>query len=262
MRSDLTSITVLVTRAPHQAGPLCELIEQANGIAVRFPATVIREVQNLSKLESAVANVEQADKIIFVSPNAVEFGLKVLKTHAIHIAPQAEILAVGPGTANRLREQGLVVSGIPLNQFNSDGLLRLPQLVQVNGQKVVVFRGEGGRERLHDRLVALGARVDYVECYQRSLPEQIDAGAMTMWRKGEIDVVTLTSNTAADHLLQILSPSDHDLFKRALIATVSTRIEQYCRQLGCAGQILVSASPVDEALVSRINDWRVAARWK
>ena len=106
MRGNLTCVTVLVTRAPHQAGPLCELIEQANGIAVRFPVTTICEVKNLSQLESAVAHVRQADKVIFVSPNAVEFGLKVLKTHASRVDPPTEILAVGPGTANRLREQG------------------------------------------------------------------------------------------------------------------------------------------------------------
>ena len=259
MGGDLTRVTVLVTRAPHQAGPLCELIEQANGIAVRFPVTTICEVENQAQLESAVAHVPQADKVIFVSPNAVEFGLKVLKTHAIRIDPKTEILAVGPGTANRLREQGLPVSGIPRDRFNSEGLLKLPQLTQVEGQKVVIFRGEGGRERLHDRLIALGAGVDYVECYQRFLPEQIDTRAITMWRNGEIDVVTLTSNTAADHLLQLLSSSDHDLFEKAVIATVSTRIEQYCRQLGCAGQILVSTGPGNEALVSRISDWQAQA---
>ena len=260
MRSDLTGVTVLVTRAPHQAGPLCKLIEQAKGIAVRFPVTNICRVENLSEIEAALANVRLADKIIFVSPNAVEFGLKVLKTHAIHIAAQTKILAVGPGTANRLREQGLTVSGIPLNQFNSEGVLKLPDLAQVKGQKVVIFRGKGGHERLHDRLATLGARVGYVECYQRSLPEQIDARAMAIWRKGEIDVVILTSNTAADHLFQLLIPSDHELFRKALIATVSTRIEQYCRKLGCVGQILVSAGPGDEALVSRINDWRAHER--
>ena len=59
MRSDLTSVAVLVTRAPHQAGPLCELIEQANGIAVRFPVTTICEVENLPQLESAVAQVRR-----------------------------------------------------------------------------------------------------------------------------------------------------------------------------------------------------------
>ena len=112
MRSDLTSVTVLVTRAPHQAGPLCELIEQAKGIAVRFPVTNICKVENLSELESALANVRLADKIIFVSPNAVEFGFKVLKAHAIHIAAQTKILAVGPGTANRLREQGVPLGSI------------------------------------------------------------------------------------------------------------------------------------------------------
>ena len=255
MRGDLTRVTVLVTRAPHQAGPLCELIEQANGIAVRFPVTTICEVENLSQLESAVAHVRQADKVIFVSPNAVEFGLKVLKTHAIRIDPPTEILAVGPGTANRLREQGLPVSGIPLDQFNSEGLLKMPQLVQVKGQKVVIFRGEGGRERLHDRLVALGARVDYVECYQRSLPEQIDTRTMAMWRNGEIDVVTLTSNTAADHLFQLLNSSDHNLFINTVIATVSSRIEHHCRQLGCVGPILLSEEPTDEALVVKIREW-------
>ena len=102
---------------------------------LRSPVTAICEVVKPSELESAVMHVQQADKVIFVSPNAVEFGLKVLKTHAIHIAPPTEILAVGPGTANRLREQGLSVSGIPLDQFNSEGLLKMPQLIQVKGQK-------------------------------------------------------------------------------------------------------------------------------
>ena len=97
MRGNLTRVTVLVTRAPHQAGPLCELIEQANGIAVRFPVTTICEVENLSQLESAVAHVRQADKVIFVSPNAVEFGLKVIETYAIRIHPQTEILAAYAG---------------------------------------------------------------------------------------------------------------------------------------------------------------------
>ena len=141
MRSDLTGVTVLVTRAPHQAGPLCKLIEQAKGIAVRFPVTKICKVENLPEIEAALANVRLADKIIFVSPNAVEFGLKVLKAHAIHIAAQTKILAVGPGTANRLREQGLTVSGIS----NDEGLFLFGSVKGVRTVSSVPSQNSGER---------------------------------------------------------------------------------------------------------------------
>ena len=255
MATDLGGLSILVTRAVHQADTLCALIEEQSGDAVRFPVTVIESPVDQKVLERAVATVELADIVIFVSPNAVAFGLQALGRYKINIPPTAEVLAVGPGTANRLAARGQHVSGVPEHAFNSEGLLQLPQLQSVRGHRVVIFRGQGGRQVLHDRLVIAGAAVDHVECYRRTQPARFDSKVLDRWCKGYLDIVILTSITAFENLLELLGEEHDLLLEGATIATVSQRIEQHCRDRGCRGAILVSDKASDESLVKVMMRW-------
>ena len=72
-------------------------------------------------------------------------------------------LAPGPGTAEALAALGIAGARIPATTFDSDGLLALPELAAPRGKRIVIFRGEGGREQLGDTLRARGATVDYVD---------------------------------------------------------------------------------------------------
>ena len=58
MTTDLGGLSILVTRAVHQADTLCALIEEQSGDAVRFPVTVIESPVDQKVLERAVATVE------------------------------------------------------------------------------------------------------------------------------------------------------------------------------------------------------------
>ena len=58
----------------------------------------------------------------------------------------------------------------PPLRFDSEALLELPQLTDVNGRRVIIFRGDGGRELLGETLAARGASVEYVSCYRRGRP--------------------------------------------------------------------------------------------
>ena len=71
--------------------------------------------------------------------------------------------APGPGTAEALADAGIANVRIPATTFDSDGLLALPELASTSqGKRVLIFRGDGGREQLGDTLRARGAEVDYV----------------------------------------------------------------------------------------------------
>ncbi len=103
------------------------------------------------------------DLVIFLSEHAVRFGLPALRREPWFAA--ARVLAVGARTAAVLEDAG--VTATSPEPPTSEGLLALPDLVQVRDAAVLLVRGAGGRELLGDELSARGARVEQVECDRR-----------------------------------------------------------------------------------------------
>ena len=142
MSCDLSRTGIVVTRASHQAEPLCNLIKAHGGHVVHFP---VLEIQPL-KPTTFTASINDCDIIIFISPNAVSCGLAALSN-----PPQLHnktVAAVGKATARTLEEEGVAVDILPKGSADSETLLKHPQLQQVKGQNIVIVRGEGGRPLL------------------------------------------------------------------------------------------------------------------
>ena len=110
--------------------------------------------------------------------------------------------AVGAGTAAALRAHGVPQVLAPPAGGDSESLLALPAMQQVSGQRVLVFRGIGGREQLADTLRARGAQVEYVECYRRVRPAADPEPLRARLRRGELDAVTAASGEALANLLE------------------------------------------------------------
>ncbi|MEW8348732.1 MAG: uroporphyrinogen-III synthase, partial [Candidatus Thiodiazotropha taylori] len=123
---DLRGCGVLVTRAAHQSEPLARMIEACEGRALRLPAIEILPCRNPAQAQQLFAS--RWDWIIFVSPNAVRFGLKLLAGHA---PTDAGIGVVGASTARELQQAGISVDLIPDRGYDSEGLLSLAELKQV-----------------------------------------------------------------------------------------------------------------------------------
>ena len=140
--ADLAGMSVVVTRAAHQADELCELIEKAGGEAIRFPVTKIEPVDDHdAALAPGLDQLDQVDIAIFVSPNAATYGLSMLARLGRHLPENASVLAVGPGTARQLVARGVKVSAVPKGKYDSETLLALPDLEQVAGRSVLIIRG-------------------------------------------------------------------------------------------------------------------------
>jgi uroporphyrinogen-III synthase len=251
----LAGIRVLVTRPAAQAQRLAELIEQAGGEAIRFPALEIVPPRDMTALNRVLADIAHFDLAIFISPNAVVHGLAPRKAHG-GMPPRMAIAAIGRGTAKALAEAGVGNVILPATGSDSEALLALPQLNDVAGKRIVIFRGEGGRELLGDTLRARGAEVVYAECYRRVRPATDAAPLAARLAAGGLDIVTVTSIQTLNNLHGMLDLPSRGRLRRLPIAVVGNRQAAACRALGWAREPIVAHDASDEAILAALKAWR------
>lgn len=195
----LSGLTIVVTRPREQAAQLAQLIESAGGHPFLFALLDIAPAQNTKALQQQISQLAKCDLAIFISPNAVKFGMAAIAAAGAWPA-QIKVATVGQSSANALRELGIAQVITPTQRFDSESLLALPALKNVSGWRVMIFRGDGGRELLGDTLKARGAAVEYVTCYQRSKPQQTPNALLD----AKPAAITITSSEALQNLWEIL----------------------------------------------------------
>ena len=182
---------MLVTRPGERAAKLARLVEQAGGRAFLFPAI---EIEDLPP-PAALGELERFDLAVFISPTAAS---KVMdRVGAWPRGPRAA--AVGGGTRRELERRGVAGVIAPRGQADSEALLACPEMQHVAGKRVVIFRGEGGREVLAEELRRRGARVEYAECYRRTRPE-----GRREWDEAQVHAVTVSSSQGLANLFEML----------------------------------------------------------
>jgi len=194
----LEGVGVLVTRPRIQAIELVSAIEDAGGTAFCFPVMEIASLdENL--VSASAGNLAKPDIVVFISRNAVEYGLRY--------TGGGKIAAIGPATAAALKSAGRIVDIESASGFDSEHLLAEPALTEVDGKQVRIIRGNNGRELLAEELRARGATVEYLSVYERRLPEvsaQMLADLESRWRQGDITVVTVMSVQSLQNLVELL----------------------------------------------------------
>jgi uroporphyrinogen-III synthase len=250
----LTGIGVLVTRPEHQAGHLCQLIEADGGAAIRYPALVIRPRPDRAAVRAAVGPADRYDLVVFVSANAVRFGADILGQRR-----DVPVAAIGQATAAALNAAGYRVSLMPAEGSDSESLLAMPQLAHMQGQRVLIVRGSGGRDLLFEVMTARGAHVQYAEVYTREpahpSPER-QAEVEQLWRQGGISVYAATSVELLEALVGIVTPRCRELMDSTALVTGARRVADAAARLGLGSPILLADSPDDTALIGALVRWR------
>lgn len=244
----LAGLKIVVTRPREQAARLMEYIERSGGRALLFPLLEIAPAADQTALREQISRIAQFDLAIFISPNAVQYGMAAIRD-AGDLPPALKIAAVGQGSAKALRELGIADIIAPTENFDSEGLLALPELQSIAGWRVLIFRGDGGRELLGNTLKARGAMVEYVTCYQRSKP-QLDVAALL---NDAPDVITVTSSEALDYLWQMLDDRARAVLRDMPLLVPHKRIAGLARQQGWQ-QVLFTGTG-DDGLVSGLVAW-------
>ncbi|MFZ5524178.1 MAG: uroporphyrinogen-III synthase [Pseudomonadota bacterium] len=244
----LTGLKIVVTRPRDQAVQLMQRIEQAGGVPLLFPLLDIAPVQDTRVLHEQIARLARFDLAIFISPNAVRYGMAAISAVG-PLPPLLKIATVGQGSAKALRESGIANVMAPAERFDSEGLLALPELQDVSGWRVMIFRGDGGRELLGNTLRERGATVEYAACYQRSNPQQ-DIGTLV---SAAPDAITVTSSEALGYLWQMLDDGAQAALRDTPLFVPHERIAGLARQQGWH-QVLLTGSG-DDGLLSALAAW-------
>jgi uroporphyrinogen-III synthase len=250
----LAGVTVVVTRPAHQAQGLRKLIEDRGGKVILFPVLDIQDAEDTGPVHALIERLDEFDMAIFISANAVHKALPMI-TARRPLPSRLRLVTVGEGTAKALQKYGKLSDLCPSEQSNSEALLALPEMQQVRGKHIVIFRGEGGgRELLADTLRQRGASVVYAEVYRRAKPA-IDPGDLQdHLRRGKVDVISVTSNAGLVNLLELAGPAVRNSLLATPLVVMSERNIEHARSLGFAGPIARAKQASDAGLAEAIED--------
>ena len=242
----LAGVGVLVTRPRLQAGGLIKAIENEGGKAVCLPVIEIVP-RDQSLVEASLSELPEPDIVIFVSSNAVEHGLRYVSN--------AKIGAIGPATAAAVQAAGRIVDICPEQGFDSESLLLEPELRDVAGKQILIVRGNGGRALLARTLRSRGAVINYLSVYDRLLPktspELLDR-VETMWRRGEISVITVMSVDSLHNLITLLPDWCRAQLESIPLVTPAARVLKEAHDLYPDSTPKLAATPAADAMVEAI----------
>ncbi len=212
---------MLVTRARDPRDELGRALEAEGAIPLYFPVIRIAPTDEPERFAEALEALRQGHYglVAFTSQNAVEKVLEGLPglDQAFDWA-NVRVCAVGPATARALEARGVRVDLIP-KEHVAEALAR--ELVAFLGEarpRVLFPRAKKGRETLLDALREAGVEVDLVTAYVTlGVPTAEGATLLGSLERGEVDVVTFTSSSTVERLLECLTgASDSDRARLAL----------------------------------------------
>ena len=247
----LSGLNIVVTRPREQAVSLAQGIEQQGGHAVLFPLLEISPVADAKPLRTLVARLPEFNLAIFISPNAAQYGITAVRVRR-EFPPHLTLYALGPGTARELTQQG-VHNVIQSGGQDSEALLALPDLQNIARQRIVIFRGVGGREWLADNLKARGAHVEYAECYRRVCPAADTAPLLQRWSTGGVHAVTITSAETLHNLVAMLSDEGAAYLRTTPLFASHEKIAETARQFGIHQVITTTGG--DAGFISGLITW-------
>ncbi len=238
---------VLLTRQQRYRGNVSELLMQLDCEVENIETLQIDPLVN-DKLIEHLRNLDQFTDVLFVSRNAVEIGMALLKDENVAIPESVNVMTVGAETAKQLRAFGISAL-FPNRGTGADALLGVSKLKELTGRKILIFRGTHGLAWPAEEMRTRGAVVEHADVYKQSTP----AGGLRQFREmfkrhERIDAVFIHSAQSMTNFMHFVRDDLHRFVDGRLIVG-SERIGDVARQLGWLHEINVAQSPSNKHML-------------
>ena len=247
-------INCLVTRPAHQTEKLNHLLIQAGINPVSYPTIAVIATNPTPFLRKLQQSINDYDVLLFVSRNAVDYSFNYLDANLL--PDNLELGVIGKGTWLALKNHGVESHVIPADSYNSEGLLASPNLQQVRDKRILIMRGQQGRNLLGNTLRERGARVEYCEVYRRVIPEYPDDAFAKLTVDNFPDVAIFTSTEGLKNCFQLLSESEAQQLRSIPWLLISERMRETACDLGHNADIIIAHSASDEGILQALLEWR------
>jgi len=166
-REGLTKAPVILTRQESFLGNSQSILEYLGHPSFHLPTLEIQPNKN-ADVQYKLENLQQYTDLIFVSRNSVEAGMQIINEYG-GLPDNIRVMSVGPETAKQLYKMGIEAL-FPQTGVGAEALLRVSQIRDMSGRKVLIMRGAGGLNWPSQELRKRGAEVDHANCYLQLLP--------------------------------------------------------------------------------------------
>ncbi len=251
----LTGLNLLITRPQLQAETWAQQLAEFGVNTDIVPVMAIEPLTDAASVQSIKSTLYDLDlytAAIFVSQNAVQHGMDWVDSLWPQYPVKQAYFAVGSATAQALLARGVDATAAA-DAMNSEALLALPQLQEVAGERILILRGRGGRNHLGEELAARGARVDYVELYQRNLPVNA-AEKLNLWLRKQTSpsLISVHSGESLDNLNH-LATGGLETLKHIPLLVPGQRVAKHAKNQGW--QVVEAENATHPAMLSAMQHW-------
>ncbi|MEX5683999.1 uroporphyrinogen-III synthase [Pseudomonas silesiensis] len=228
----MTGWRLLLTRPPDESAALSDALAQVGIFSSSLPLLEIEAIPVSDTMREVIQDLERYCAVIVVSKPAARIAVDLLGQYGAH-PPGLQWFSVGAATAQIFEAHGVDVS-FPVEGDDSEALLELPRLREAIARtdpRVLIMRGEGGRELLAERLRELGASVEYLELYRRKLPHYPPAALPERIRAERLNGLVVSSGQGFEHLRQLAGDAWPPLARLPLFVP-SPRVAELARAAG------------------------------
>ncbi|GAB5451014.1 MAG: uroporphyrinogen-III synthase [Halioglobus sp.] len=254
MAAKSSAPAVLVTRP---AGPasdgLCALLLARGYRTHSQPLLELHAAQELTPAQRRlVADLDQYQHVVFISANAARFGLDCLQSSWPQWPPGLHWYAIGDATARLLSAQG-IRARVPGEEMTSEGLLALPALQQLDEHRILIVKGEGGRDALLRAFTERGAQVDELACYRRECPQLAAGELAARLQRWQPAAVLISSGEGLENFTQLLRPAESTTVGATYMVVPSDRVARMAQEMGFRN-ICIAKNASDAAMIRALEE--------
>jgi len=244
-------IRSLITR-PHSKGQLLAAeIEAAGGQAICCPFIEVISGTQLSLAPQYLNELTAQDYVIAISDNAVNYTTQSLNQLNCSWPQTLNYIAVGPNTANSWQQAGVMSVLIP-SSHDTEGVLALLNDLDLTASRIIILRGNGGRETLAEALAQRSKNVTYCEVYQRIKPNYDSNKLVDNWQQFAINSVIITSGEILTNLMQSIPSHASSWITNLYFIVPSQRIAKLAYQFGI-NHVTVAQGASNNAILAALE---------
>jgi uroporphyrinogen-III synthase len=210
---------------------------------------------DFEQIKTTIMKLCEYDKTIVVSATAARQVVDWIDQYWPQLPLKPDFFAVGESSAAVLRKFSIDVS-CPSANMTSEGLLSLPELQDVKSQKIVIFRGRGGRETLAQILTERGADITYVNLYERSLCTDFNTEINEAMEDG-LPLLVAHSGELLKGVVKICTPQHRAKLYATPLLVPSQRVSVFAKAQGFQ-HIIIAGNASPREMVLAIEEWYIS----
>lgn len=250
----LSGQRVLITRPAHQQPPLITGLQVRGAKTISLPLLAITAPSRGDQadvLRRQLLALDSYELLVFISSNAVREGCKAIDDYWPQFPVGLDLLAIGPSTAALAEELTGQRVRSAAGGMTSEDLLELDSFTNIEGRRIGIFRGEGGRDFLAQQLRKRGAQVDYFDVYRREELNYEDTQVREALIESEPTLLTAMSGQtlqALRGLIDQLSEPQADKLLTLPVIVPSQRVRDLAAEMGFENPIAAPGADLDALL--------------